>query len=317
MITLHLPHGLVFNCENDSFEGFSKVEAIRYLKGLYTNFERFEARFLNKINDKNSKNICNFFKEEYPKVEAFSYADAFAIKGDQFRALVFGSVNVPDMINNLGHSLIKSQTIERKLQDFDNVGKTVTVPMTYETHSVDGSKLGVSRDLSVVHCWCTTTNKEHWVWIDSKFRNDPESAISSMAIFHENIIPHIKAIRRQGDVFLLEMNEDVLPEGNTRYLTKEEYFSLVVEEDRELKKPFIGSNSKSIVLESSSNTHVMHGDVIEVKEIGGGILKLKVSGATVTTHNEHGDVHTNSENILKYVQQELNPITNEMQNAFD
>jgi len=35
------------------------------------------------------------------------------------------------------------------------------------------------------------------------------------------------------------------------------------------------------------------------------------------THGEHGTLVTESENIIKYVQQELNPLTKKMQNAFD
>ena len=73
-----------------------------------------------------------------------------------------------------------------------------------------------------------------------------------------------------------------------------------------------------IVLESSTNTHALHSEnETEVKDLGDGILKLKVKGKGIITHGEHGTVVTESKNIIKYVQQEQNPHTRAFENAFD
>ena len=71
------------------------------------------------------------------------------------------------------------------------------------------------------------------------------------------------------------------------------------------------------VLEPSTNTHTLEAESIKTKDIGNGILKLKVKGDGIVTHGEHGTLKTESENVIKYVQQEVNPITRKMQNAFD
>jgi hypothetical protein len=78
-------------------------------------------------------------------------------------------------------------------------------------------------------------------------------------------------------------------------------------------------NDKNVVvLEPSTNTHSLHSEnETEVKDLGNGILKLKVKGKGIITHGEHGTVVTENENIIKYVQQEQNPLTRAFQNAFD
>ena len=75
---------------------------------------------------------------------------------------------------------------------------------------------------------------------------------------------------------------------------------------------------KTVVLEPSTNTHSLTSSKVEVKDMGEGILKIKTSkDGSVVTHGEHGTLCTESENVIKYVQQEVNPVTKKMQNAFD
>jgi hypothetical protein len=75
---------------------------------------------------------------------------------------------------------------------------------------------------------------------------------------------------------------------------------------------------QKVVLEPSTNTHQLESEKVEVTNLGNGILKLKTSAnGGVVTHGEHGTIVTQSENIIKYVQQEVNPMTQRMENAFD
>lgn len=76
--------------------------------------------------------------------------------------------------------------------------------------------------------------------------------------------------------------------------------------------------AKTVVLEPSTNTHALTSKVVEVKDLGNGIMKIKTAeDGGVVTHGEHGTLRTESPNVIKYVQQELNPVTRKMQNAFD
>jgi hypothetical protein len=73
-----------------------------------------------------------------------------------------------------------------------------------------------------------------------------------------------------------------------------------------------------VVLEPSTNTHRLQSESVEVMDLGRGILKVKTSSQKgIVTHGEHGTLVTVAENIIKYVQQEVNPITKKLENAFD
>ena len=74
---------------------------------------------------------------------------------------------------------------------------------------------------------------------------------------------------------------------------------------------------KSEILEASTNTHKISANQITKTELGNGMLKLNIEGEGVVTHGEHGTLKTESTTVFKYTQQEVNPITKKMQNAFD
>ncbi len=77
------------------------------------------------------------------------------------------------------------------------------------------------------------------------------------------------------------------------------------------------NNKRTVVLEPSTNTHKVEANAIEKVNIDESTLKLKISGNGIVTHGEHGTLVTESENVIKYVQQEFNPITRKLQKAFD
>lgn len=214
----------------------SLVDGTKYIKGVLTNKERFINRFVNPIKETSERTgweTDNFIKDvidTYDKVEPFTYAEAFKIEDQQFRATVFGSINVTEMIETLGAKRIATdgKHVNQKVysesgeflgyHEFDNI---------YEVHEVSGEKLGLEENLYALKCWCTTTNKEHWLWIEDQYKDSPLEAVASTFRIHENLIPHIKEIKRQGDVLLVELNEDVEPQGEIVPLTAEQYFGFL------------------------------------------------------------------------------------------
>lgn len=74
--------------------------------------------------------------------------------------------------------------------------------------------------------------------------------------------------------------------------------------------------TKTIVLEPSTNTHMMTG-VVSVENVTESTLKVKTSGNSKVVHGEHGVIGIESPNVIKYVQQEFNPVTGKLQNAWD
>jgi hypothetical protein len=72
------------------------------------------------------------------------------------------------------------------------------------------------------------------------------------------------------------------------------------------------------VLEKTSNTHVLEATKVKViKTIDRTTQVLEVEGEGIVTHGEHGMLKTESKHIIKYVQQEFNPITQVVEAAYD
>ena len=236
------------------YDNISNTDVIRYLKGIFTNKNRFETRFINefrnvyprmlelqkkgKLDNFDHANPENFKCEDlliellniYDTVEPYSYIEAFKITERDFQAKVFGSINIVEMIKELGHERIKTDGKLVKHKQFDSVGNFIgykEYDTIYEIHKVSGKKLELEEDMYALKCWCTSTNKEHWLWIEDKYKDNPLEAVASTFRIHENLIPHIKELKRQGDLLLVEMKKEVTPEGEIVPLNAEQYFSLL------------------------------------------------------------------------------------------
>lgn len=70
-------------------------------------------------------------------------------------------------------------------------------------------------------------------------------------------------------------------------------------------------------LENTTNTHVLEAKKIKVLKTIGSTQVIKVTGDGIISHGEHGNIKTESKYIIKYVQQEFNPITRIVENAYD
>lgn len=226
-------------------DNVSNIDMIRYIKGILTNKDRFISRFVNVILDVEDKlkehldekelksiNIKEFMNELlsiYDNVKPFTYIEAFKIENDAFRSLVFGSINISEMIEELGHERIKTEGKRVKHKQFDKEGNFLgykEYDVIYEVHKINGQKLRIE-DCYALKMWCTSTNKEHWLWINDDHKDSPLEAISSTFMVHKNIIPYIKELKRQGDILLVELTKEIKPEGELIPLTAEQYFRLL------------------------------------------------------------------------------------------
>jgi hypothetical protein len=75
---------------------------------------------------------------------------------------------------------------------------------------------------------------------------------------------------------------------------------------------------KTVVLEPSTNTHSIQGDVEvtqKLDEMNGLVLETK--GNCLVLHGEHGVIATEAAHVIKLTQQEVNPLSGQITNAFD
>lgn len=246
---------LVFNItKNTLYYGVENTDVIRFLKGVFTNKTRFESRFINEfkgvkhtmkrmleageldnydqvdLNDWECDAQMDELLAIYDDVKPFSYAEAFKIEDEEFKIMVFGSIDIEEMIEELGHTRIKTEGKKVNHKTFNRNGEFTGMKeydTIYETHEVDGTKLGLEENIFALRCWCTTTDKEHWLWIEDQFKDQPLEAVASLCRVHEDLIPNIKEIKRQGDILLIEMKEDVEATGEIVPLNADQYFSLL------------------------------------------------------------------------------------------
>ena len=233
-IQAFLSHQLTYSFEDDKFSQCSKTEAVRYLKGLYANKTRFEQDFLSEFApQKIFDPIRNFMLDSWDEATTFTYKEAFELEDQNFQRMVFASVDIAEMMENLGKERVATDGIHVTRKVFDANGDfshNKEYDNVYETYRINGQELRLRAPVYAVRCWCTSTENEHWLWIDERYANDPLAAIASTFHMHENVIPHITELKRQGDIMLVELDEEVTPEGETRPLTKDEYFGLLTSE---------------------------------------------------------------------------------------
>lgn len=225
---------IMCNMDENEFQ-FGNRNIFRYLKGAHPKRNRLEnlLNWMTEDEDPNAKRIRNILLDGYEKATPFSHKEAFNLKDANFRAIVFGSIDIRDMIAEMGHERIRVDGMPVKQKVFAPNGEFLGMrekDNIYELHKVNGEKLGIQEDIFAVKCWCTSTDKEHWIWVEPEYTQDALTAIASTFRVHENMIPHIKEIKRQGDILILEMNKEVKPEGDIVPLTKEQYFGLLTAE---------------------------------------------------------------------------------------
>jgi hypothetical protein len=223
------------------YTDIDNMKVLKYYKGLYRSKAKFKENFIDRIQPHLFDNECyakthkmlNTFMDSFDKTEPFTYAEAFKLENRELQAMVFGTINIGEMIKNLGAVRIKADGIPVKRKIFAKNGEPMgykEYDNIYETYEVDGKGLGLDSKLYAIKCWCTSTNKEHYLWINEEHKNNPLEAIASTFMIHSNLIPFIKELKRQGDVLLVELTKDVNPEGEIVSLTKEQYFSLLTAE---------------------------------------------------------------------------------------
>lgn len=216
---------------NKKFEVIYKSDFLRFLHCKYSNKDRFMSNFINPIRASvGNLELLDYLEHEYDNVPPFSYTEAFQIPNLIFQSIVFGNIRVSEMIAELGHTRISTEGLPVKHKQYSKAGEFLgyhEYHVIFETHEVSGNKLGLRANIYAVRCWCTTTNNEHWLWIDEQYKDDPLEAIAHTFFIHENLIPFIKELKRQGDILLVELTAEIEPRGNMVSLSKDQYFNLL------------------------------------------------------------------------------------------
>lgn len=226
--TITLPDGIELDIKEGQPKQCSKDGMVRFYKGMYRTKESLMREFKD-ISD-NVQFIKDFIYESFDDAEPFSIKECFQIEDDEFRRIVFESVDIDEMMDYINPDHYTSDGIKVNTKVFDEEGNhvdTVEKHNVYQVHVADAGKLDsrlAGQSIYILKCWCTSTNNHHWIWIDERHKDDPLEAVASTFRIHKNLLNYLKEIKRQGDVLITELTEDVEPEGEIVSLDKETYF---------------------------------------------------------------------------------------------
>jgi hypothetical protein len=195
--------------------------------------------------------VINEILDNWENETELSYTEWMKIDNPRIRSIVAGMMDVGEMMDFLGTERYKTAGEKVIREQYDAEGNligTIDKHVVYEVHKVDITKLlvdGVEGDVLgdgeniawALKCWCTTTDEEHWLWLEGEeYKDDPLAAVASTCRIEKEVIPHITAIKRQGDIFFFELtdegskvSEEVMGQDKVP-LTKEQYFDLLVAE---------------------------------------------------------------------------------------
>ncbi|MEY4903724.1 MAG: hypothetical protein RLZZ292_1539 [Bacteroidota bacterium] len=215
---------------------------ISILKMRHSSFQNFLTREVERewmAQEPRFQAVLSKLESKWTTAPKYTFEDVFKIQDRNLRRYCFNYIGVSTMMEALEAKRIASDGIELDYFKYGLEGNKIPFRKhnIFEVYEADVSKISelrrwgqATQTVYAVKCWCTSTHNEHWLWIEEAYKNDPLAAIASTFRIHEDVIPYIKCLKRQGDVLICEMKKEVIPKGLIRPLTKDEYFKLLVAE---------------------------------------------------------------------------------------
>ncbi|GEP97671.1 hypothetical protein [Chitinophaga cymbidii] len=220
--------------------GFSLSEAMRFWKAKFESINHFKRDV---THHPALKDLEAFVEEHWETIQPITVQEALQETNMEKRRVMFDCIGVSRLFQSLDPTLLDKQVISKVRNRWDKKNKPYehTFDDTYELYRLDGNKLFKSEQsdpnpVFAVRCWCTTTEREYWIYIpeEAALGNSISSsrnpdAIRAIAWTIRIDISHPKRIFRQGDIIVAEQSPqstDTAP----YHLSKEQYLSLMYSE---------------------------------------------------------------------------------------
>jgi len=232
--------------------GFTLSEALSLWKAKYADFKDLKKDM---ITHESLQDFGNFIEEMWTSIEPATVQEALARENAEERRVFFDCIGVQELFKQLEPTLRDRQVIKKKRTKWDEKGNDVVYEFedVYELYEIDGRKMfetdrwgRTPNPVFAVRCWCTTTNREYWLYVNSEAATgsrwsmpDEEDivydAIRAIAwtIRVDVAEEQIDKIYRQGDIIVVKLNDVPqvpLPIGFMRHLSKETYLEKMYSE---------------------------------------------------------------------------------------
>lgn len=235
----------------NSQEGFSLTEALKLWKTKFSDYKDFEKEVITNpsLNDFN-----DFVKSVWDEIIPVTVEDALKQENVEIRRTYFDAIGVETLFKSLEPKLLDKQVIKKTRVRWDDeyTEKDHVFEDVYELYEIEGSKLfekdswGNSPESAyAVRCWCTTTNREYWLYVPKEAalgsqwwyisEQSKPDAIRAIAWTVRVDVPEedIERIYRQGDIIVVKLKDEAESTTSTwrpYHLSKENYLTLMYSE---------------------------------------------------------------------------------------
>jgi hypothetical protein len=234
-------------------EGFDLTTALRLWKAKYADdYRDFQKEV---ITHESLNDFDQFVQECWSKIKPVTVEEALKVANTEDRRVYFDAIGIEKLFKGLDPKLLDKQTIKKKRTRWDDKFEEYTHEFEdiYELYEIEGTKLydkdrwgNPPNPVFAVRCWCTTTNREYWLyvprdaalgsqWWTSDSEDNKPDAIRAIAWTVRIDVPeeNVEKIYRQGDIIVAKMkSKSKLTESTFRpyHLSKEQYLSLMYSE---------------------------------------------------------------------------------------
>jgi len=234
--------------------GYDLTTALRLWKTKYADdYRDFQKEVIvhESLND-----FDQFVQECWNKIEPVTVEEALKLDNTEERRTYFDAIGIEKLFKQLDPKLLDRQVIKKKRQRWDDEFKEYTYEFedVYELYQIEGSKLfnkdrwgNIPEPVYAVRCWCTTTNREYWLYVTKEaalgdrwwYSNEEEKskpdAVRAIAwtVRVDVEADNIEKIYRQGDIIVVKIKDSAsITEHMFRpyHLTKEQYLEKMYSE---------------------------------------------------------------------------------------
>jgi hypothetical protein len=228
---------------------FSLTDALRLWKTKYSDIKDFDKEV---ITHPGLSDFAEFVHEMWNDIVPFTVQDALAMQNQEVRRCYFHCIGVEKLFKEMKPKLLDKQVVKKKRMRWDDKNDPYEYNFedVYELYQIDGKMLFEKTEwgaepapVYAVRCWCTTTNREYWIyvtdeaavnkafsrWSTNDKKEEPD-AIRAIAWTIRLDIENPERIYRQGDIIVAKTigeSEKIVP---LYHLSKDQYLSLMYSE---------------------------------------------------------------------------------------
>lgn len=224
---------------------FSLTDALRLWKSKYPEFIDFQKDV---ITHPSLADFGQFVEMVWDEIRPFTVKDALAQQNTEIRRTYFDCIGIQKIFSELEPELMDRQVINKKRMSWsdENIPAPKEFEDVYELYKIEGTKM-FDKDrwgrepnpIYAVRCWCTTTNREYWLYVPMEAATGQRWFSSTQTVTYDAIraiawtiridVKNPELIYRQGDIIVVKLPQ-IVEQCAERHITKEEYLTLMYSE---------------------------------------------------------------------------------------